>query len=1190
MKRIKIKLALLMLCGATLFGQITGFIDDFQDGSVDTTWNGTVYRLWDTEDTSIFHISEGNGVLSIGYVRKSTDRSWPCMFFTPPEIMDVSVNPQISIKIKSDVAITYQFKPVYNSGANDWEVVDISGDNIWRTYTFALESGNYSGTTMYRIYMHFDGGSTPAKTGTVCFDDLKIAGYSINVSGLTATTVDSSHIDLIWECDKTADHFNIYRSAVSGFAPGSGTLIGTSTSKSYGDSGLQNNSWYYYRVSALDAAGVEYSPSSEVQCRTYSTGTAPVISVAFVNATTVGRYDKFEIALDLSDDSWSNPFNPEQIDVYAIFYTPDGDSVRINGFYDNYQNRDTWKIRFAPSQTGNWEYRVCAADADGTGYSSRNSFTTVASDYHGCLQISSKNPHYLIYQDRTPFFGVGAYYPWGVTNTTNGLGLLESCGGNLFGYWNGNYDGAGNGGGIYQIESVQSGIGHYDQRKCARVDEILEWAEGRDLQIMLALWPHDILDEITWGYKGWADNAYQEICEADEFYGDSEAWEYQQKLYRYIIARWGYSRSLGIWELVNEINGTDGWAYGDQSVAKQWVQKVHDYLKTNDPYQRPTTISKGGGSSNYWSDGYSICDLPNVHLYETGWSARYPADPVRSSYWTYRNVARQFWNDFDKPGIFGEAGAGSGSMYADVEDGSADYAEIYHNALWASWASGLAMTPVWWEMNDRSLMSDLVFMQLQSFATIARDLPYSENDIQPNTIIAPDCDAFGMFGDSLGFGWIRQISGALTNQAVNMEDLPDGSYRIDWYDTWSGAMLSSNYVTSAYAELVDTIPAGSYSEPDVAYTISRVANGTSPQKLHLFLADGRLLPLADSVYSVICVICDADGRLVPVDDKQINFSLSGSGALSESIVAASNGMARINYISAGGLESVSIIAQAEGLTGDHVSIAFENAMAIDDFENYTGDTGLLATWTTSFGPGASGAVSLSADTLGQGDQAFKFSYKLTLKNSFAAILKSFTGSDYAGANYLSFWLYPNTSGQVLNIGLIQSNNTYWQTQYTLNSAEPALVQIPLTELTSTSSSRFSLSNVKAFFINIVPGSGTLGSETAIYIDNICLSYQPVSSIEIPQNIARPVEYSLSQNYPNPFNASTTIEYSLPVTAPVKIEVYDLNGRRVATLTDGIRRAGQHRLTWVPGNLASGVYFIQITSGKFTAHRKSMLLK
>ncbi len=1178
-----------MFCGVTLFGQITGFIDDFQNGSVDTTWGGTVYRLWDTEDTSIFHISESGGRLEIGYVRKSTDRSWPCMFFTPPEDIDVSVNPQISLKIKTDVAITYQFKPVYNSGANDWEVVEIAGDNIWRTYTFNLESSNYSGTLMYRIYMHFDGGSTPTKSGTVCFDDLKIAGYSINVRGLTATTVDSSHINLNWECDKPADHFIIYRGTVSGFALDSVSAIGTSISTSYNDSGLQNNSWYYYCVTAVDANGVEYSPSSEVQCRTYSPGKVPLVTIAGVNVRSVGRYEKFEITLDLAEDSWSNPYDPDQLDLYAIFRAPDGDSVRINGFYDNYQNSDSWKIRFSPDQIGQWEYRVYATDIDGTGSSEVNYFTTTQSIRHGCLQVSPDNPHYLIHQDGTPFYGIAAYYPWGVTNDANGLGLLESCGGNLFGYWNGNYDGAGNGGGIYQIESVQSGIGHYDQRKCARVDEILEWAEERDLMMMFALWPHDVLDETVWGYNGWSENAYKEVCASADFFGDTQAWQYQQKLYRYILARWGYSSSMGIWELVNEINGTDAWAYGDQNTAMQWVQKVHTYLKTNDPYQRPTTISKSGGSSNYWTGGYSICDLPNVHLYETGWTAKYSGDPVRSSYWTYRNVARQFWNDFNKPGIFGEAGAGSGSMYADVVDGSADYAEIYHNALWAAWANGLASTPIWWEMNSRSLMSALVFAQMQAFAAVARDLPYSKNDLQPNEVSVIDCDAFGMYGDSLGFGWIRKIAGALETDPVNIENLSDGTYEMSWYNTWSGEKLSSEYVVSAYGELLDSLPAGQFSEPDMAYILVKTADGATPSKLHLFLADSRTVPVADTAYDVIAIICDADGRLVPVDGKRITLNLSGSGSLSAVELFTTDGIGKVQLIPSGGLEPVIISAQAEGLAETRIEIDFLNALTIDNFENYISDDQLKTAWTVTIGSGASGVLSLSNDTLSQGEQALKFAYKLNMKYSYAAILKTFDGRSFMGANYLTFWLFPGAVGRKLEIGLRQGSSLYWKKEYVTENSAPVRIQIPLSELTSSSSADIDLSQVTAFYINITPGSGVLGNSEVVFIDDICLSYQPVSAIKPPDNAA-PREYALSQNYPNPFNASTAINYSLPVNAHVKIEVYDLNGRRVTVLTDDNRLAGQHRLIWKPAGLASGVYFIRITSGDFTAHRKCMLLK
>jgi len=70
----------------------------------------------------------------------------------------------------------------------------------------------------------------------------------------------------------------------------------------------------------------------------------------------------------------------------------------------------------------------------------------------------------------------------------------------------------------------------------------------------------------------------------------------------------------------HEINGTDAWVAGKQDEARIWVGKVHDYLTANDPHQRPTTASMSGGE--YWPQGYAEVDISNVHMYETGWTAK----------------------------------------------------------------------------------------------------------------------------------------------------------------------------------------------------------------------------------------------------------------------------------------------------------------------------------------------------------------------------------------------------------------------------------------------------------------------------------------------------------------------------------------------------------------------------------------
>jgi hypothetical protein len=79
------------------------------------------------------------------------------------------------------------------------------------------------------------------------------------------------------------------------------------------------------------------------------------------------------------------------------------------------------------------------------------------------------------------------------------------------------------------------------------------------------------------------------------------------------------------------------------------------------------------------------------------------------------------------------------------------------------------------------------------------------------------------------------------------------------------------------------------------------------------------------------------------------------------------------------------------------------------------------------------------------------------------------------------------------------------------------------------------------------------------------------------NTPIPEQYSLSQNYPNPFNATTTISYALPSASFVNLSVYDISGRKVAELVNGMRDAGVQQVTFDGSELPSGVYIYRLTS-------------
>ena len=105
-----------------------------------------------------------------------------------------------------------------------------------------------------------------------------------------------------------------------------------------------------------------------------------------------------------------------------------------------------------------------------------------------------------------------------------------------------------------------------------------------------------------------------------------------------------------------------------------------------------------------------------------------------------------------------------------------------------------------------------------------------------------------------------------------------------------------------------------------------------------------------------------------------------------------------------------------------------------------------------------------------------------------------------------------------------------------------------------------------------------------------------TATDVNTKTSRPSNFSLEQNFPNPFNPSTKINYYIPKESMVKMEVYNLLGKKVAELTNAIQPAGDYNLTWNAENFSSGIYFLTIDAVslqsriKFTKTIKMILLK
>lgn len=129
-------------------------------------------------------------------------------------------------------------------------------------------------------------------------------------------------------------------------------------------------------------------------------------------------------------------------------------------------------------------------------------------------------------------------------------------------------------------------------------------------------------------------------------------------------------------------------------------------------------------------------------------------------------------------------------------------------------------------------------------------------------------------------------------------------------------------------------------------------------------------------------------------------------------------------------------------------------------------------------------------------------------------------------------------------------------------------------------------------------AGRLGSSNyTLYIGywTPAIPFSGIEEIDNISNLRKPMKYSLKQNAPNPIFSRTVIEYSIPKSSIVAINVYDAVGREVAKLLNKKQSAGFYKVTWdiggvSRGRLPNGVYFYRLKAGDYSKTRKMVIVR
>jgi hypothetical protein len=525
----------------------------------------------------------------------------------------------------------------------------------------------------------------------------------------------------------------------------------------------------------------------------------PAVTNASLDLKEVPLFQRIEFTVELKAE-YENAFDARQVLLEAVLTAPDGQEWRIPGFWD--VDLD-WRVRFAPPTPGVWQYQLQVTTPTGQSDPYTGQFTAIASDHPGWLQVASWvdsqfNPRYLAHFNGDPFYGIGhadAFTVMGYGFTIErGFGLfstMQEYNENMLVYWP-----------VYSHPFFRSSFDQYTASELRMIDLVVEDAARKGIYLVFTVWNHDLLRDNThpWGNDAWeGTNGFRKLGSLEEFFTSEEAWAWQENLYRYFIARWGYSPAVGLWQTVSEIEGTNAGIHTDR-----WHQQVNEYFTSHDPYRHPTTASMAG--DQWWPGGYQNMDVLQIHSYSM------KDDPIKIAPYL-ADWTRRMWDFGEKPNFIGEFGT----------DRETNHPEFFHNAIWAGLVSGAAATPMEW--NDRGSwgrMSDAMYEQSAALAKFVSDLPLAHHHLTPVDLETSEetVRAWALTDAEMAVIWVQDVSGigkpvaevraemqVIQNITLSVPGLRDGIYTILPYNTWSGEYLSEFEGTSSAGDLTIVLPA-----------------------------------------------------------------------------------------------------------------------------------------------------------------------------------------------------------------------------------------------------------------------------------------------------------------------------------------------------------------------------------------------
>lgn len=550
-----------------------------------------------------------------------------------------------------------------------------------------------------------------------------------------------------------------------------------------------------------------------------------------------------------------NPYDYDEIDVYAEFTSPTGKSftmpafwyrdyeIVINTNYDkitsvsgmassnpdeiqglesvNWTNDPKhYRLRVILNEVGTYTYGVYVKE-NGIPVQYLESEVTVSdnpnSNNIGIIKVDPTTNRNFIDGNENSFIPVGVNLCWWTNNTRKTydydvwMEKMNQNNINMMRLWMATWGFALHWGKDYN---------NFDTRlnAAARLDKVFDLADKYSIYIQLVLVNHGQFSSQV--NAEWQNNPYNSknggiIDTPQEFFSNLEARRTFKNEMRYIMARYGYSDKIMAWELFNEVDWTDAADSSNRLNIYNWHREMGEYMKSIDPYNHMITTSYKTNTGMAYS--LNVIDYTNPHDY--GYEAKSVALNLP-------DVQESVIDRYKKPTIQSEIGI---NWRSGVDTRSADPTGIsIRQALWAGMLGGAAGAAMqwWWDswihpndlwtvFNGAGIFAkemDLTggkYTQLKTSGTVtisneqAKILGYQYSD--------------RVYGYLFDQSWSHMNKNVLMQSSTIVINMPSGNYTLEIYNALTGAVISTNQVESVNGKLNFSI---TFTE-DVAFIIKK---------------------------------------------------------------------------------------------------------------------------------------------------------------------------------------------------------------------------------------------------------------------------------------------------------------------------------------------------------------------------------